>query len=401
MNDPGGKIRGETGHAVVIAIVFVMVFAVIGAALYWLVTSQTRSVDLERTEVKSFNVAEAGIDAGMLALKMNWPERSADQVVVDEGLLKSSLQATNPSLWDARRSDPNEFLEISVFDNSIDGVTVSIPPEDPNQRTYWDANLNPDGSYGDGKMYIEASSNVGDNRHRILVLAECHTWDIAFTPGLALWADTVSSNGQGLEVRIEKGDPPVYYDVQDVLKKGITAGPGVEPVAHFSSWGSVFPSSLQTALLAVAKSENTYFTSASSATAFLTSGNANGRIVYIESTSAVEIASNVQIGTEQEPVVVVIDTPDGTVNGWDLRGTADFYGVVVVLGHSILRGTSGIHGALYSQGQVENKGTGSSGEINYNAAVLNNIRAQYIMSVNIVPNTWEEYTTPRAAVAGP
>ena len=51
---------------------------------------------------------------------------------------------------------------------------------------------------------------------------------------------------------------------------------------------------------------------------------------------------------------------------------------------------------------VLNKGTGSSGEINYNEKVIANINAQYTISVNIVPNTWEEYTLPKTSttVAG-
>jgi hypothetical protein len=47
---------------------------------------------------------------------------------------------------------------------------------------------------------------------------------------------------------------------------------------------------------------------------------------------------------------------------------------------------------VYCKGTITNKGNGSSGEINYNQEVINNINGQYVISVNIVPNTWEEYT---------
>ena len=100
-------------------------------------------------------------------------------------------------------------------------------------------------------------------------------------------------------------------------------------------------------------------------------------------------------------MLVVIDTPDGSVNTWDMKGTADFYGVLVSLGDSTLRGTCGIHGAMYCKNIVSNKGNGSSGEINYNQKVIANINGQYVISVNIVPNTWEEYTLPKTASAGP
>ena len=88
--------------------VFVMVFSIIGVALFLLVASQTRATETERTDVKSFNVAEAGVDAGMLALKLDWPRTSptppTDASSVDAGLLKSALQASNSGLWDPSRS---------------------------------------------------------------------------------------------------------------------------------------------------------------------------------------------------------------------------------------------------------------------------------------------------------
>jgi hypothetical protein len=80
------------------------------------------------------------------------------------------------------------------------------------------------------------------------------------------------------------------------------------------------------------------------------SGQANGKVVYIKANSAVTISGHSQIGTVDEPVVVVIDTPDGSQNTWDLRGTADFYGILVTVGDSTLRGTCGIHGAMYCSG---------------------------------------------------
>ena len=74
----------QEGSVIVIAMVFVMIFIILGVALYWLVTSQTRATELERTDVKAFNVAEAGVDAGMLGLKLAWPDRSADVATVDD-----------------------------------------------------------------------------------------------------------------------------------------------------------------------------------------------------------------------------------------------------------------------------------------------------------------------------
>jgi hypothetical protein len=394
----------ENGSVLVIAVVFIAIFAVMSVALYWLINSQVKSTELERIDLKSFNVAEAGIDAGMLALKLAWPDRTGEQVSVDDPLLKEALQAANPGLWDPSRSSPSEFIEVSVYDNSDSlGRTVTVPPENPAQRVYYDANVNADGTIGDGKMYIDATANVDDDRHRILILAEMHRWDISFAPGLALWAGVADSNGQGLEVCIESGTPPVYYDVHETQHKGVDPGPGVQQAPHFTSWESIFNPALHLSLLGAAKSAGTYFTDENEAEDFLTSADAYGSVVYLKTDGSVNIGGNSQIGTVEKPVVVVVDAPDGSEIGWDMKGTADFYGVLVVIGDCTLRGTCGIHGALYTEGTVQNKGNGNCGEIQYNDQVLKNIRAQYVMSVNIVPNTWEEYTLPRTSttVTGP
>ncbi len=150
-------------------------------------------------------------------------------------------------------------------------------------------------------------------------------------------------------------------------------------------------------LLPMTVNGSTYSTVEAAATAFLTSGKANGKVVYIKSTAAVEIAGSNQVGTEEEPVVVVFDTPDGSVNAWDFKGTGDFYGIMVTVGDNELRGTSAMHGAVYCKGTITNKGNGSCGEILYNQDVINNINGQYVIDVNIVPNTWEEYTVPKGS----
>jgi hypothetical protein len=386
---------GERGSVIVIAMVFVMIFIIIGVALYWLISSQTRSTETERTDVKAFNVAEAGVDAGMLALKLDWPRHDWDVATVDNDLLKQVIQENTEGLWDPSRSDASEFIQVNLYDNvDSDGNTTTVA--DP-AAPKWDSN-------GDGMMFVDASSNVDDDRHRILILAERQKWALTFPFNLALWASTVDSNGQGLEIKIEDGTPPVYFDVHDSEHKGIDPQDGVQQTGTSTNWEEVFASGLGPTIAEIAKGMNMYFDGADAvaqAEAALSSGEANGKIVYIKSDSAVEIEGNTQIGTVDDPVLVVLDTPDGSVNTWDMKGTADFYGVLVSLGDSTLRGTCGIHGAMYCKNIVSNKGNGSSGEINYNQKVIANINGQYVISVNIVPNTWEEYTLPKTASAGP
>ncbi len=391
---------GERGAIMVIVVMFIMIFLILGVGLYWLIASQTRATETERTDVKSFNVAEAGVDAGMLALKLTWPSSSSSSVVVDAALLKETLQNDNPALWDPSRSDASEFLQVEVYDNStISGETVTVPP-DVDQRVYWDANVMDDGTIGDGIMFVDASSNVDDDRHRILIMAERQGWEFAFPRGLALYSNEVASNGQGFGIEIENGSGPVYYQVHDALGKGINPGDGVStlPSAEYEDedkvqdFDSFFTPDLSKAAEILAKQQGSYFTDSLSAQTYLNSGKANGKVVYIKSPTGVTITGSKQIGTVAAPVVVVIDTPDGSTNTWDMKGSADLYGVLVTVGDSALYGTCSIHGALYCSGSLLNKGTGNTAELNYNDQVLINIKRQYVISVNVVPNTWEEYT---------
>jgi hypothetical protein len=396
----GNGLRDESGAAIIIVMMFCLIFLIMGLALYWLSTSQIRSTETERSDVKSFNVAEAGVDAGMLALQLDWPVVSGDEVVVGETELMASLREDNATLWLASRAEDvdeaeREFVQVAIYDNSVDdGATTVTTPPDPSLRLTYDANR-------DGLMYVDATSNVDNDRHRILVMAEKQKWDLTFPENISLYASAIDSNGQGLGIEIEDGAAPVYYDVHDSLGKGIDPGSGVQTLPTVTTFESIFTDSLHRALLGMAISQGTFFTDAQSAENFLLSDDAPGSVVYLKSTTAVYIEGREQIGTVDDPVIMVIDTPSGSVNTWDMRGSADFYGIVVTVGNSTLRGTCSVHGAMYCSGTLLNKGTGSTAELNYNLKVIKNLNRQYVISVNIVPNTWEEYALPTETASIP
>ncbi len=399
----GGR---EDGIAMVIAIVFVIIFMMLGAALYWLIHSQTASAETERTDIKAFNVSEAGVDAGMLTLRLNWPRHTTDNatLAVTESALKTALQAANASLYDPTRSAASDFLQVAIYDN-VDSKGQTTTVADPDAPT-WDSNK-------DGKMFVDATANVGDDRHRILIMAERQQWQLSFPAALALWSGSVDSNGQGFQLSIEKGTPPIYYDVHDSQHKGVDPVPPSDVLAATpTDWENVVSTQTQQALMKIAQDEHSYFapetlpvtidgqsysTVTSAATAFLLSGDANGKVVYIKSATAVVIEGDKQVGTEEEPVVVVFDTPTGTENVWDFRGTADFWGIMVTIGNNTLRGTCAMHGAMFCKGAIANKGNGSVAELLYNQDVINNINGQYVIDVNLVPNTWEEYTLKKTS----
>lgn len=384
MNRP----RGHDGSAVVIAVIFAAVFVMTGLGLYWLITSQQRSTELERTDVKSFNVAEAGIDAGMLTLRLAWPRTStmALDMASYSSEVKTYLQEASSELWDPSRSDASEFIQIYVYDNvdaDGDDTTVAYP-----SAPTWDSNE-------DDLMFVDSRSNVNDDRHRILIMAQRESWGLDFDT-FALVCDTIDANGQGLSILIDDAEGDVYYDINDAEGKGINdKDTEVEPSPTDVEFDDFITDGLAMKLLLIAQGMGSYFEGVDAeddASEFLDSGDANGKVVYVKSDESVHLSGNNEIGSIDQPVVLILDTPDDAENVLAITGTDNFWGIVIVLGDGALKGTCAIHGAVYVSGTLLSDGTGHNGEIYYSDAVLKAINRQYTLAVKLVPNTWEEYT---------
>jgi len=388
---------------IVVVMVFCLVFLVLGLALYWLSTGQVKATETERRDIGSFNVAEAGVDAGMLALKLNWPDsvpatEGTPVVVVDEYLVKAALQDENGSLYDPTKSSPSEFIQVSVYDNSIwdEGtgsyVEVTEPPS-LDKRIYWDA-------LADNTMYVDATSNVDDNHHRILLKAERQPWNLEFPVEIALRSTVVDSNAQGFGIEIEvppPGTSQVLYDVETIAGKGLEIDDPANVIPNPDDpieFGQVITENLLAALESIARQKGTYFESDALAEDYVEkyATELGGKVIYVRSNNPVEIATSEDIASVDKPVVVVIDTPENTENSWDMSGGTMMYGILVVLGNGELSGTPSVHGAMYVEGTLLNSGNGEAQELAYNYDVIRNIRRQYTTSVNIVANTWEEYT---------
>jgi type IV pilus assembly protein PilA len=88
---------------------------------------------------------------------------------------------------------------------------------------------------------VSSISDVGNERHRIVAEAEEQTWQPSLSAQTALLANTVCSNGQGLEVSIENrypGGGAVTYNVNSSQGKGVTADSGVTSFfgSHHNLW---------------------------------------------------------------------------------------------------------------------------------------------------------------------
>ena len=178
--------RDQKGSVIIIVMMFALVFLIIGSALFVLVRSSNSGTALERKDVKAFNVAEAGVDAALVSLRVSWPRASGESVTVDPIEFRSFYSDTKEF------PDPShgQFIEAVTYDNTPDN-----PTSDPSKRVTYDSN-------GDDKMWIDSEGDVDNARHRILVLAERLKLPVEI-PDVALVANTAGGNGQGLDVSVD------------------------------------------------------------------------------------------------------------------------------------------------------------------------------------------------------
>jgi len=389
------KPRSE-GSVVIIVMMFIMVILALGVALFSMVKFSINGTELERKEVKAFNVAEAGIDTGMRTLKLQWPKTTA--IAVDETAFRAQFSTAN---FPNPTSGAGDFINVAFYDD--DNSTDELGPPTAGSPAY-DAN-------GNGRMWVDSEANSDNDRHRILVLTQRETWNLSL-PAHAMYANEAGANGQGLRVRIDPNQSTsptnvmAYY--KSLLGKGINDDPpNVIATQTGDTFDDLIRPGLLPALAGIAQSQlpsPTYFDddgstpwlSIADGITALKSVDAPGtppKIIYMKSTTPIVIAANTQLGSRTSPIVLILDCPG--INDLDFRGTADFFGIILSTGSVLVRGTSSFWGQVLAKEAIDSKGGGSSPEINYNLDIINLINGTYTISVAIVPNTWEEYTVAR------
>jgi hypothetical protein len=372
---------------------FVVVFLIIGTALFVLTRASNDATEVERRDVKAFNVAEAGVDAAMAELKGGWPRFSTDPAIAVDPAEFRSLYANTTQFPDPTHG---QFINSITYDNTSDN-----PTSKPGKRLSYDSN-------GDDIMWIDSEADVGNDRHRILVQVKRLKLPVEL-PDVALVANTAGGNGQGLDVSVDpdyhgsipevngKAGAAVVYTGKGTFKKDVSPGANIQVITQTANpfWNYVSPALIGNLReMAIAAEPKSFFVNdAAAASAFLSDPlRSPGSVVYLESTEEpIVIAGTTDMGTPQKPVILVIDTKNsGYAIDW--RGTSKFYGVVIVVGNAELRGTNDICGCVLSEGSVENKGGPG---IRYNGDYIRRLNTLHTLSVAMVPNTWEEYTVPK------
>jgi len=378
------------GSVVIIVMMFILVILALGVALFSMVKFSIGGTELERKEVKAFNVAEAGIDTGMRTLKLQWPATTT--VAVDETAFRAQFSTTN---FPNPTSGAGDFINVAFYDD--DNSTDELGPPTAGSPHH-DAN-------GNGRMWVDSEANSDNDRHRIMVLTQRETWNLSL-PLVAMYANQAGANGQGLRVRIDPDQSTAPTNVmayyQSLTGKGINDDPPrIVATPTPLTFDELIRTQLTNALAGIAKNQSSYYDDDATTpeppiadgVTLLKSVNGPGKIIYMKSSTPIVIAANTQLGSRENPIVLILDYPG--INDLDFRGTADFFGIIVTTGSLLVRGTSSFWGQVLAKEAIDSNGGGSSPEVNYNLDIINKINQTYTISVAIVPNTWEEYTVAR------
>ena len=401
----------QEGSVIVIAMMFALVFLILGTALFVLNRNATAETHLERKDVKAFNVAEAGVDAAIVALKADWPRSSGTQVTVNPGSFRNNAF---PDTREFPEPTHGQFIEVITYDDTEYENPDINPTTDVDERVPYDLNNNK-------VMWIDAQAVVDNARHRILLKVERLTMPVEI-PDMALAANKAGgvSTAHGLHVEVD----PDYHGTIPVDDRG-TSDPsddiygaqvctggvpdGLNPVnpdtgiyvqeTDGNPFSDYVPNSLIGILEEMAKSAKpeSYFDD-SDGEAVVESFIVNpatgpGSITYFKTNDCdIKLSGKKEeVGTPESPIVLVIDargaSGDTTV---ELAGNGDFHGVLIVLGNVELKGTSRQPiGCVLCEGSVVAKGGPA---ILYNGDYIRTINQMHTLSVAMVPNTWEEYT---------
>ena len=328
---------------------------------------------------------------------------------------------------DPQRSE-KPFIDVAVYDN-----VTGNPTADRILNVSYDSN-GPEDLGPDDRMWVDSQSDVDDDRHRILVLAERNIWNLSLPDRVAIMANTIDSNGaNGVRVVLDVGETGMAW-AKYVYADGSGANPAITYGSSIYQWPIGWPAGapppdptneISMAIFkTIAQNEGTYYGpgEASAAQTFLhTPDVAANKLVYVEfgpSDGSINFAGNNNfpiitgdddLGTlaKEQPLFLVLDTrnaPD-LDEALQITGNINFFGVICCNGGISIRGGAYVAGAVWSSETIEVKGTGGHGsmygggnsdEVRYNSAIIKKLQAAHTMSVNIVPNTWEEYTVPDA-----
>jgi hypothetical protein len=378
------RVTRQQGSSLLLIIGVVAALAILFASLVVLTSNVLSNTSRERTRTKAFNVAEAGLDAGLYTLGHNWPGKDT-----------TFTPTVDPAAFRAQFSTPEfpgppsgSFIDVRFYDNydtNGDGkIDLNDAPRD----------VGP-GTKGDKLVFVDAQARVGKQVVRIRALAERQTVTLDLPRGVVLYA--------GGDLLMHGGGTPVGAEVLPQDATSVTAYINGTLTPHGSadfssqvtptqtgvpSLENMFNPEVLALLKEIAQDSGRYYTDAGAATAAL----ATGQLVYFQATGAQTITANgvyngdgvtFPVGAPKPPGVLIVDGGNVT-----FHGTPVYYGLVYCTGAFVDIGNAEIHGMVISASGVTE--LGGSDQVVYNDNCIMNLDEVVTLAAKVQKDSWRQ-----------
>jgi hypothetical protein len=367
----------ERGAGLVLIIGVVAALAISATTLVALTANVQHNTADTRQHVKSFDICEAGLDAGMAMLSSSWPTTSTSIPTFNATAFRSRF-----SLGEFPDPVSGQFIALDWYDDQT--------PVDTSIR--YDENDN-------GIMWLVAQAKVGNRATRVVSEVERSYMEMSLPRGIALWAGgNLTSNGGGNNPKIRIEVPPPVgttttvqvggtIDDTSVTQSGVAqiTGNAITPLEQ------IFPQALVDALTSTAQANGRYFTSLAAAEAspadaiWSPTGGCSGlTVIKPPAVTDLKIQGNTTLNSEEEPGMLLV--LGGSTLSWG--GTAQYYGVIYSEGPmNTSHGTGDIHGMVITNTDEDMKGTP---HILYNDNCIANLDQRFPSMARRVKNSWRE-----------
>jgi hypothetical protein len=377
------RYTSQQGATLVMIIGIIATLLILSAAMIGVVWNTRHATSSGVTQVKAFNIAEAGLDAGQQALWLNWPTASS---TVLPSVPADAFRSEFASYPDPRTG---QFIDVQFFDN-----TGSITNPGINMNSHRDEN-GPGGT-ADGYMWVVSRASTGTRSAKVMSLVQKVQYQPTIKSGVAIaTAGLLDLRGTGNQPVIGL-DPPATAasaycgtlsqsgqpDVQSGI--GTVTGTTQDMITQ-----EIFPDEVLTNLIAAANGAGKEYPTINDVPA--SAWASTPRIIVIDSggidlkkvPDTDPVGSPSTIWSQDDPGILI-------VMGGDLNSTGQnktLYGIVYLESGLILGGNAEIHGMVVARTSAWAHGTRA---IVYNQNVLDNLNKPVVLSVKQVPNTWRE-----------
>ena len=193
----------ESGAALVTALMCTMIMLALGVALLAIVDTQANESTSEQTRDRAFNLSESVLTSEAFILGRNWPDvQPSPNPACSAAGVTDTVGSTATPVAAVARLRPN--LNVSYTDAAYTGATWTMYVCDDVEGSTvwndtllsnktWDSNLMPDGSSGNGKVWVRAESTVAGKTRTVVGLVKVRE-TAALDPKYGLVAGTVAED---------------------------------------------------------------------------------------------------------------------------------------------------------------------------------------------------------------